>query len=401
MKIKRQFTRLRATFPQVYQYTHGYVVSARSKKYGLNKRRNFKTEKQAMDYARDLERTLVPNQQQVEIPKDKLQVLGVYEKWTVKLQPFSRTVEDAVNFYHEFLGQEALKKAKPYIRDLAEDWKKFKNADTTLSKRYAVELKNYALFIKRSWGTMKPDEPTKNQIDLLIKALEVKNNSRRKYLRFVRMFFNWVKDEGHIVKNPTDGISYKPDDFDAAFYSPDQTAELLRYVAQHEQKDLIGYYALLTFAGLRPSEGSRVQWQDFNFKTNELYVRKGKTNARHIILEPVAVEWVKYHKENSVGNAPFVELKNLTNREKVVRKAVLDGKWVQDGLRHGFGTYFKAKVQNLPAVAEYMGNSVGIVKKHYARTIPVDEWKAFWDLTPKTVLENKNQPTPAADGTGS
>jgi len=164
---------------------------------------------------------------------------------------------------------------------------------------------------------------------------------------------------------------------------------------------LIGYYALLTFAGLRPSEGSRVQWQDFNFKTNELYVRKGKTNARHIILEPVAVEWVKYHKENSVGNAPFVELKNLTNREKVVRKAVLDGKWVQDGLRHGFGTYFKAKVQNLPAVAEYMGNSVGIVKKHYARTIPVDEWKAFWDLTPKTVLENKNQPTPAADGTGS
>jgi len=383
---KRQFIRLRATFPQVYQYSKGYMVSARSKKFGLNKRRNFPTEKQAMDFARDLEKSLIQNGKQPEIPKDKLQVLDLHEKLTDKLQPFGRTVEEAVNFYHEFLGQEALKNAKPFIRDLVEDWKQFKKADTTLSNRYTVELKNYARFIKRNWGAMKPDEPTKNQIDLLIKGLNVKNNSRRKYLRLVRMFFNWLKDEGHIAKNPTDGIFYKPDDFNAAFYSPEQTATLLRYIVDHEEKDLIGYYALLTFAGLRPSEGTRVQWQDFNSKTNELYVRKGKTNARHIILEPVAVEWVKLHEEKSVGDAPFVEVKNLANREKVIRKAVFNGQWVQDGLRHGFGTYYKAKIQNLPAVAEYMGNSVGIVKKHYARTIAADEWKAFWDLTPTKIL---------------
>jgi integrase len=73
---------------------------------------------------------------------------------------------------------------------------------------------------------------------------------------------------------------------------------LLRHVAEHS-KPLIGYYALLTFAGLRPSEGARVQWSDFNFKTNQLHVRNGKTNARQITLQLVAIEWMNYHREHS------------------------------------------------------------------------------------------------------
>ena len=72
-----------------------------------------------------------------------------------------------------------------------------------------------------------------------------------------------------IAANPTDGIYYKSDDFTGGFYDAETTKRLLRYVAENE-KDLIGYYALLTFAGLRPSEGARVQWDDYIFKTSEL-----------------------------------------------------------------------------------------------------------------------------------
>ena len=205
------------------------------------------------DFARDLDASLTLNGKQPEIPKDKLQSLNLHEKLTVKLHPFGRTVEEAVNFFQEHLGQEALKQAKPSVRDLTVAWEAFKNADTTLSKRFTVELGNYAKFIRRTWGDMKPDDLKRNDIDLLFKGLKVSNNTRRKYLRYVRMFLSWVKNEGHIAKNPTDGISYKPDDFNGGFYSPEQTGKLLRYVVEHE-KDLIGYYALLTFAGLRPRE---------------------------------------------------------------------------------------------------------------------------------------------------
>ena len=40
-----------------------------------------------------------------------------------------------------------------------------------------------------------------------------------------------------------------------------------------------------------------------------------------------------------------------------------------------------------------VGNSPDIVKRHYARTIPKDEWEAFWKLTPKVVLADEAKPS--------
>jgi len=55
-----------------------------------------------------------------------------------------------------------------------------------------------------------------------------------------------------------------------------------------------------------------------------LYVRKGKKEARRFILHSTALEWLKYHKNQSPKDAPFVKLQNLANREKEVR-SILNG----------------------------------------------------------------------------
>jgi len=55
-------------------------------------------------------------------------------------------------------------------------------------------------------------------------------------------------------------------------------------------------------------------------------------------------------------------------------------------------TYYKAKTKNINEVAECMGNAPGIVKRHYARTIPQDECDAFWNLTPEKVMADKPDP---------
>jgi hypothetical protein len=98
---------------------------------------------------------------------------------------------------------------------------------------------------------------------------------------------------------------------------------------------------------------------------------------------------MKYHREHAPSDTPFVAIKNLSNRERDVREKVLNGDWIQDGLRHGFGTYYKSKIKDIGKVADYMGNSADMVKRHYARTIPADECAEFWDLTPAKVLEEK------------
>jgi integrase len=384
---------IRSTFPQVYALQHPrggkyWLVSARSAKWGMNERRTFPAENEALDYARQIAKQIEATGTQTNIPKEKLAMASAYAKLVERLTRFDKTPQDAVDHYVKFLGEEIIRQAKPPILELADKWRDFKLTDTTLSKKTVTEIRFYARFIKSRWGDLKPEEPQKNDIDLLLRRMKVSNNTRRKYLRYIRMFFGWVKDEHLIAANPTDGIFYKPDDFNADFYDVGTTKRLLRYVAETET-DLIGYYSLLTFAGLRPSEGARVEWKDYNWKTSELYVRKGKTGARYIILESVAVEWMKYHREHAPSDTPFVAIKNLSNRERDVREKVLNGDWIQDGLRHGFGTYYKSKIKDIGKVADYMGNSADMVKRHYARTIPADECAEFWDLTPAKVLEEK------------
>jgi integrase len=157
------------------------------------------------------------------------------------------------------------------------------------------------------------------------------------------MFFIWAKNKRHLSDNPTDGILIKSEDFKALWFEPEKVRKLLRYVATNE-KDLVGMNALLTFAGLRPSEGARVERKDIDFDEHEIYVKKGKREERSFILESPAKEtlfaWLNWHKENTEKEAPFVRQKNLSNRERKVRKAVLNGEWIQDGLRHGFATYY-------------------------------------------------------------
>jgi integrase len=390
---------IRKTFPQIYQLEHPkdgwfWMVSTRSKKWNMTGRRYFGSKKLAEKYAQDIEEQLLNYGRPPEIPKEKIVLAERFEGLTTKLAKFGRTPEDAVEHFTRHLSNEAIRQAKPFVRELADQWEKYKRADKTVTPRYLNEVHSQILFIKCKLGDLKPDDIKRNDIDLLLKGLDVSNNTRRKHRLFIGMFFKWVIDEGHIATNPATGIKFKSEEYQGRSYSPKQTKKLLRYVVE-TNKDLVGYFALATFAGLRPTEVARVQWEDFNEKTSQLFVRKGKTPARHVDLEPTALAWLKYHRDNTAKDSPFVTVTNLENRMKVIRTAVFNGGWIQDGLRHGFGTYYKALTKDIEKVADQMGNSVAVVKRHYARAIPADECQEFWALTPAIVLADepaKNRP---------
>jgi len=396
MKLRSE-NLVRAKFPKVYQYNHRktgtyFLVDARKKKYGLTERKTFQSKTLAMKHAADIEEQFHKFGAQADVPKEKVVMADRFQGLTVQLAHFGKSPEDAVTHYVEHLGLEALRNVKPFIRDLVDQWEIYKKSDQTVTKRYLNEVHSLCMFIKRTWGDLKPDDLKRNVIDLKLKGMKVKNNTRRKYRLFIGMFFKWVVDEGHLVKNPAEGIKFKSEAYKGQSYTVEQTKKLFRHIIE-TNRDLVGYFAVLTFAGLRPTEGARVQWRDYNEKTHQLYVRKGKTPDRYVNLEPVAVEWMKFHRENTPEGTPFVNLTNLENRMKVIRTAVFNGGWIQDGLRHGFGTHYKALTQSINKVADQMGNSVAIVLRHYARTITKDECDAFWQLTPAVVMADEQTKT--------
>ncbi len=108
-------------------------------------------------------------------------------------------------------------------------------------------------------------------------------------------------------------------------------------------------------------------------------------------MQPVLIEWLKWFKEHN-GKEPFIPNKNMINLERKVRVATFGGEWIADGLRHGFGTYYKSLIKDIGKVADYMGNSASMIKRHYAQTIDKVELDKFWGLTPVVVLDSGESP---------
>jgi len=362
----------------------------------MKERKTFATEKDALDWARSVEETITKHRAQTDVPNDKLVMADAYSKIVGRLSPYSKTPEDAAEFYLAHLGKEATRQSKPSVGELVDKWKESKLTSKIkpIGKRMVGEVKFYARFLRITWGGLKIEDVTHQMVEDVLNKLPAKNrNTHRKYLRFIRMFFIWAKGKRHLCQeNPSDGITIKSEDFKALKFEPEQVSNLLRHVATHE-KDLVGMYALLIFAGLRPSEGARVEWKDIDFDTHEIYVKKGKREARYFILESPAKEtlfaWLAWHQENTPKDGPFVSQTNLNNRERNVRKAVLKGEWIQDGLRHGFATYYNALTKDPYKVCYVTGDIIKTVKRHYMRAVKKTVCDAFWGLTPAVVLADE------------
>ena len=318
-KTKQSYPRIRKEFPQLYRTPDGYMVSARSVRWGLNIRKTFGTEKEALGYRTQILESIETNGAQPAFPKDVKVRADAYQKLVEWLNPHGKTPEDAVDHYVNWLGAEIKRQAKPTVGKLVDEFQAHKLLEK-VDEQYQNEIKVHCRFIKRTWGERRIDDLRKNEIDVELTKRHPNKNTRRKYLTFARMFFNWVlgEDKAYIVTNPADGIKYRQENFEKEFYSPETLKKFLRYVAENH-KELVGYYALLAFAGLRPTEGARVQRHHINFTTEVLHVIKGKTDARHPHLEPVAMAWMTWHRDTSAKDAPFVPQKNLFNLEREVR----------------------------------------------------------------------------------
>jgi hypothetical protein len=187
---------IRKTFPQVYAMEHPvsgkyWLVSARSAKWGMKERKTFKTEKEALDYARQIEATIKQSGAQPSIPKEKIGYVAAYENLIKRLSPYSKTLEDAVSFYVVHLGNEALRRAQPFLKELVNEWEteKLTSKIRPLAERTKPELKQYARFLRRTWGDEKAHDVTRKMVEDALNKLPAKNrNTHRKYLRYSRMF---------------------------------------------------------------------------------------------------------------------------------------------------------------------------------------------------------------------
>ncbi|NBV25466.1 MAG: hypothetical protein EBS05_26590 [Proteobacteria bacterium] len=167
--------------------------------------------------------------------------------------------------------------------------------------------------------------------------------------------------------------------------TPDEAAKLLRE-CRRRSPTLLPSLALGMFAGIRPDELKRLDWSNVNLTDATVRIDEHVSKIRRrrwVNLQPVCVEWLRLHLEPR-GPVGLCSITERRHRRKL--RGVMGWKnWPQDVLRHTAASYSLAVVKDAGKVAMQLGNSPGILLKHYHNLVTDADAERFWKLTPEAV----------------
>jgi len=318
------------------------------------------------------------------------------------LEPFGKTLSDAVSFYKEFLLAEQAKEESQTITTMVDLWQKHKTAKRGLKiLRQATidDINETSKILKREFGIYKILEINKKLFEEYFNKIQV--GQRRKFnlrSRFSQ-FFNWCINEHEIsLKNPLEKIVIEVPEKEVPILTSEEAEKLMR-LCQTTHPELIAYHAVSLFGGLRPTEALLLDWQDIHLDENELKVKAGTSKtkkSRSVPINETLKAWLSsiQHPKNgriiqtSNDREHFEKLRAGLGYK--VRKQNPNGmKWPEDILRHSFGTYWlkiydkENKTHNNKYVlADIMGNSPKIIEDHYKAIVKSSEAEKYWKILP-------------------
>lgn len=209
------------------------------------------------------------------------------------------------------------------------------------------------------------------------------------YLRVVRAVLNFSVNRGWVKENPSARIEFrsKPKT-EVQILSNWQVARLLIACKKHCPQDL-AYLAIGLFAGVRPEELLRLDWEMIRLEEKHILMpaRITKTGRKRIVdIEPALKAWLSLIIKNGAATTgPIVETSNLRNRLRHVRIKARIGEWPQDGMRHTYASNHLAFHESLDRLLLNMGHSdPKMLWKHYHKAVLKKEAVKFWDLYPKS-----------------
>ena len=304
----------------------------------------------------------------------------------------SKTLVDAVNFYGKRFINSSIS-----IKDAKRKWDEEAGRKGLRPDTFRDRKKIHLFFEK--FGHRKVVDITTGELNSFVDANYRKGrkpNTVNGYIRNIRAFFSFCKNQKWIKEDPALGVSKMQNTKNQrpSIFSCDQVKELIKQAALYNQGSHLAYFSILCFSGLRPSEIH-----------DGLLWGKSKTDA-----EPMTWDWVRLdyqpaqilleRSKASLRNAPIY--KNLqvilrscirhpiipptgfkSGYNKVRELANLKDAWEEDICRHSWVSYLFAKDESLCKIelARMAGNSDAILEKAYLnRGIPQTHGEEYFKI---------------------
>jgi len=293
-----------------------------------------------------------------------------------------------LSIYDAIEGAKKSKKSnrKAYFDDLTRRWRRFAKW-LPAEKRKAINM------------------ITKPIIRKFLTECDLAPEGERNMLRNISVLFSWAVDHHYLAENPCAGIKVKEEanEEPVRILAIKEAGHLLKSALTTLSAtlktakdrietitvypgDLIPWLTVGMFAGLRPEEAKRLEWQDIDFRRKhiDLPARKAKGRKRRIIpLEPNLIEWLTPYRPAS-GEGKIVQ--NFRWKFQAFARAINYSPWPKDCLRHSYASYHLAKFESSGKTAEYMGHrSAQMLYDRYREVIkePADI-EAYWKLVPQS-----------------
>lgn len=232
----------------------------------------------------------------------------------------------------------------------------------------------------RQHGSAPVHEISSHDIEEWMDKHGYKQVTRLNYRTAFMGFFNYALKQEYVGQNPVHKIE-RPilDEKIPEILTPDE-AQRLMFVAQEHHPNMVAYFAICLFAGLRPSEAENLDWRSVNLVSKLITVRPEVAKRRRQRLVDISdnlLEWLSPFKQES-GPIHFSRVGFDDSRKKA------DVSWSNDVLRHSFASYYLAKHQDAAKTALQMGHMrTDVLFNHYRELVTREDAKAYWQIKPR------------------
>ena len=343
---------------------------------GRRKRSFFETKEQAQSFAafKNKER----EQNGVEHAEFPTALRVMAQEAVEQLQPFNKTIRDAIQHYVTYLKATARSCS---AEQLVEEMLIAKEADG-LSKRHVDDLESRLSYFSAKFDGKPVAAISSAEIDDWLRELRVAPATRNHYRSVAIQAYNFAIGRGYAVENPAAATAkVKTPDENIGILTVTQTARLLESTGP----EFLPYIAIGSFAGLRSSEISRLDWENINLESGLIKVealkgtRKNTRRRRFVRILPNLREWLRPFAKLKGDVTPQENFRDLFNS---AREGAGITEWPTNALRHSYGSYHLAHFKDVNALALEMGNSPEMIFAHYRELATPKEAERFWKLRP-------------------
>jgi integrase len=381
---------VRATWPRIVDYRKTrmrcFMVDGRRRRNG--RREYFKTLTEAKTRADQLV-TERENHGTAALnfpPRDRVMAVECREL----LAAWHRTIHDATLHYIAHLKADAIKSDSPLISNCVEQYIAARQRDVErgdLAERSFSEAQYCVKQLASVVGGVRicdfDPERLKTYLDSFPVAARTRSNLRLR----LSGFFTFCCAKKWIAINPCSAVKIKVPRHEIIVLTVAEAEHLLRCAEASKFREvLVPYVALCLFAGLRPFEAQQLDWSQVNLATAHIHVlahTSKKREGRYVRMEPTLVRWLKplARRTGRICRANF--RKQWDSLTKAAGCGV-DRPWPQDAMRHTAASMLLATKRNRALVAEELGTSVEVLRRHYRQPILKADAKQFWALSPIT-----------------